>query len=483
MQKDVLSEKIYKHFINGEWVESNSGELLQSINPANKQHLADFQRGNKDDIDRAVDAAQKAFDGPWLDTTFTDRAQYLFEIEKIIKENHKMLATIETLDNGKPFSETDNADIALVADHFQYFGSACRTFQETHIDLPGQHALNKSVPLGVVGMIIPWNFPLLMFAWKIAPALAAGNTIVIKPAEQTSLTALELMKKIAGVLPAGVLNIVTGVGSEAGDALASHKAIRKLAFTGSTAIGHMVALKAAQNGIPCTTELGGKSPVIVFPDADLDAAAAGAVSAITFNQGEVCSAGSRVLVEESIAEEFQQRMVEIMKNIKVGNPFDAENTMGAVVSKEQFDKIQKYISYANDTAELEVLCGNEPVSSEGFFVRPMLVLSNNDSKLAKEEIFGPVLSMITFKDEEEALAIANDTSYGLGAGLWTKDESLIARMTGKRGIQAGRIWVNQHHTYSAHTQFGGFKDSGIGRETSLEMLSAYTQNISVCIKR
>lgn len=481
--KSAITEKEYGNFIGGKWVKSQSGQTLKSINPATKQIIAEFQRSNADDINVAVKEAQKAFEGPWINTTFTDRAAYLFKIQKIIEENKDQLSLVEALDNGKPLNETTNADIPLAADHFNYFGSVARTFQDNHIDLPGMHSKNTSEPLGVVGMIIPWNFPLLMFAWKVAPALAAGNTIVIKPAEQTSLAALELMKLISDVLPPGVLNVVTGLGHEAGDALASHTDIRKLAFTGSTEIGRLVAVKAAQNSIPCTTELGGKSPLLIFPDADLDEAAKIAVSAATFNQGEVCTCGSRLLVHEDIRDELSSRIVKLMKEIKVGDPLNPETQMGAVASEEQFNKIHGFIKHAKENPELEILCGLEEVSQDGYFIRPMLVLTDNKSMLAKEEIFGPVLSLITFKDEAEAIEIANDTMYGLGGGLITKDEARIERITGKHGIKAGRIWVNMYHAYPAHAPFGGYKESGIGRETHLGMISAYTQNKNVLIQR
>lgn len=481
---NVLTETTYLNFIGGQWHQSASGQTLKTINPSNKETLAEFQRSNAEDVDLAVKAAQEAFDGEWGKTTFTERSKYLFDIQKAIQDNAEQLALVEAMDNGKSINETTAADIPLSADHFEYFGSVARTFQDNHIGLPGADSINISVPLGVVGAIIPWNFPLLMFAWKVAPALAAGNTVVMKVAEQTPLSVLELLKKIQTILPAGVLNVVTGLGEEAGAALASHTGIRKLAFTGSSVVGRMVAIEAAKNGIPCTTELGGKSPVIVLPDADLEKAAQIVVSAATFNQGEVCTCGSRVLVHESIKDELIPLVVKLMNEVKVGDALDTDNTIGAVVSKEQFDKINSYIEYAQNHPDIEVLCGGKAdENATGYFIQPTLVLSDNSSKLAQEEIFGPVLTMITYKDEDHALEIANDTSYGLGATIITDSADAIAKFTGRNGIQAGRVWVNTHHLYPAHAPFGGFKDSGIGRETHLSMIAAYTQNKNILIAR
>lgn len=481
--ENPLSQKEYGNFIGGEFIPSKSGQTFDVINPATKQVIAKVQRSQAEDIDVAVETAQKAFLGPWGDLTPTERAGYLFKIQKVIEDNAEKLALIESMDNGKTLAETSGADIPLSADHFRYFAAVALTHEDTHVDLPGQHSKITSEALGAVGMIIPWNFPLLMFAWKAAPALAAGNTMVVKIAEQTPLSVLELMSMIQDILPAGVLNIVTGLGEEAGAALASHTGIRKLAFTGSTAVGRLVAVQAAKNGIPCTTELGGKSPVVVMPDADLDEAAKIVVLASTFNQGEVCTCGSRVLVHESIRDQLIPKVVELMKAIVVGNPLDPNSTIGAVASEEQFNKITSYIEHAKSNPEMEILCGLEDVSDEGYFIRPMLVLTSNDSKLAQEEIFGPVLSMITFKDEAEAIQIANDTTYGLGATVISNDLNVVDRMTSKHGIQAGRIWVNQHHTYPSHAPFGGYKDSGIGRETHKMIYDSYTQSKNVLMAR
>jgi aldehyde dehydrogenase len=485
MQDQFKFDTEYNNYIGGQFVPAKSGLVIESINPSNKQVLATIPRSGAEDVNAAVSAAKIASKGEWLDTTYTERAEYLFKIQQAILDNADRLAMLEALDNGKPLSETTGADIPLCAKHFSYFAAVGLTHQDTHIDLPGQNSKNTAEPLGVVAMITPWNFPLLMFSWKIAPALITGNTIVIKPAEQTSLSALELMKIINGILPAGVLNVVTGLGSEAGAALATNKDIRKLAFTGSTVTGNIVTVEAAKNNIPCTTELGGKSPVFVFEDANLDEAAAGIVSAFTFNQGEVCTAGTRAFIQESIRDEMLELILEKAKAIKVGNPLDPQNTMGAIVSEAQFNKVQSYINYAAEDQNMEILCGpSEEVSSEGYFIRPTVVLTDNKSKLSTEEIFGPVLSLMTFKGEDDAIEMANDSLYSLGAGLWTNDFARVERMTGKRGICAGRIWHNQHHTYDAHSPFGGHTPgSGNGRETHMMMCAPYTKNKNVCSKR
>lgn len=329
----------------------------------------------------------------------------------------------------------------------------------------------------MVGQIIPWNFPLLMAAWKLAPALAAGCTIVLKPAEQTPLTIIELAKKISHLLPPGVLNIVTGFGEEAGAALATHKGIKKLAFTGSSAVGKLVVKAAAENMIPVTLELGGKSPNIVFPDANIEKAIEGLTLGACFNQGEVCTCGSRALVHEDIFDQVVEGLKKRFSKIKVGDPLLFETMKGAQASQEQFEKISSYLDHANKNDRCIV--GGKVIVGEGFFVEPSVYETTNSSKIAQEEIFGPVLSLIRFKTEEEAIQIANETSYGLGSGLWTKDVNRIFRMT--RAIQAGRVWVNNYHTYPAHAPFGGYKNSGIGRETHKMMLQSYRQNKNVII--
>lgn len=464
----------YKLFIGGEWVESLSGQTFDSINPATGKVLASFQSGNEEDIDVAVAAATKAF-ASFRYKSPSERSSLLLKIADTIESNLEEFAKMETLDNGKPIRETMAADIPLCVDHFRYFAGVIRSEEDSGSSLDAHtYSYNYKEPIGVVGQIIPWNFPLLMAVWKLAPALAAGNCIVLKPAEQTPLTILELMKKIQDFLPPGVINVVTGFGEQAGAPLVKHPGVKKIAFTGSTEVGKKIAKSAAESMKPVTLELGGKSPNIVFPDANLSKAVEGVTMGAVFNQGEVCTCGSRALIHEDIYEDFKKALIDRFEKVEVGDPMKPSTMIGAQVSKEQFDKISGYLSHAKTSEDCDIVCGGEPEPSDGYFIKPTIVETSNHSKLAQEEIFGPVLSLIRFKDEEEALAIANDTVYGLGAGVWTKDVNRIQRLV--KGIEAGRVWVNNYHAYPAHSPFGGYKESGYGRETHKMALSAYQQN-------
>lgn len=413
----------------------------------------------------------------------------MLKVAQVIEDNAQYLATIDTIDNGKPIRETTAADVPLVADHFRYFAGVIRG-EEGGISEHDKDTVSIVLhePMGVVGQIIPWNFPLLMAAWKIAPALAAGNCSVVKPAEQTPTSILALMELIGEVLPPGVLNIVNGFGAEAGKALATNPRIAKISFTGSTATGRMIMQYATENIIPSTMELGGKSPNIFFPsimDADdefFDKAIEGAVM-FAFNQGEVCTAPTRILVHESIAEAFTARVVERVKAIKAGNPLDPETMIGAQVSKPQYDKILNYIKIGIEEGA-EVLVGGhgqqlEGELSEGYYIEPTILKGHNKMRVFQEEIFGPVVALTTFKTTEEAIEIANDTIYGLGAGVWTRDAHELYQVP--RAIQAGRVWVNQYHSYPAHAPFGGYKQSGFGRENHKMMLDHYRQTKNMLI--
>jgi acyl-CoA reductase-like NAD-dependent aldehyde dehydrogenase len=476
---DLKLQDTYRHLIGGEWVVSSSRQTLETVNPATEEVLARFQAGNGEDIDAAVTAARRAFPN-WRRTTVTERARILNAIADIIETNKEDFARIETLDNGKPIRESRNVDIPLSVDHFRYFASVIRAEENTSARLNDtDQSYNYAEPLGVVGQIIPWNFPLMMAAWKIAPALAAGNCVVLKPAEQTPLSVLELGQRIQHLLPPGVLNIVTGDGPGAGAPLVAHREVDKIAFTGSTEVGRLIAEEAGKRMTPVTLELGGKSPNIVFPDANLPRAMEGLVLALALNQGEVCTCGSRALVHTDVYDKVRQGLKARFERIRVGDPLDETTVMGAQVSREQFDTINSYLQHAHHDRGIKIVCGGQPVNRKGYFIQPTIVETDNTTKLDQEEIFGPVLTLMRFRDEAEAVAMANDTPYGLGAGLWTRDVNRIHRMT--REIQAGRIWVNTYHAYPAHAPFGGYKDSGRGRETHKMMLDAYRQNKNVII--
>jgi aldehyde dehydrogenase len=450
--------------------------------------ICEIPESTAEDIDLALDAAHAAKDA-WGKTSVQQRSNILLKIADRIEENLEMLAVAETWDNGKAVRETLNADIPLAADHFRYFAGCIRAQEGTMGEIDETTvAYHFHEPLGVVGQIIPWNFPLLMAAWKLAPALAAGNCIVMKPAESTPVSILKLMEVIGDLLPAGVLNIVNGMGRVAGEALASSTRIAKIAFTGSTPVGSHIMKRAAENIIPSTTELGGKSPNVFFEDIMqqeedyINKCAEGLVLAF-FNQGEVCTCPSRAVIQESISDDFIKIVIERAKLIKRGNPLDTEVQVGAQASQMQFEKILSYVDIGRQEGA-EVLMGGqvEQLGAEfdnGYYIQPTLMKGHNKMRIFQEEIFGPVVSVTTFKDEAEALEIANDTEFGLGAGLWTRDMNLAYRMG--RGIQAGRVWTNCYHMYPAHAAFGGYKKSGVGRETHKMVLEHYQQTKNLLV--
>ena len=472
----------YENYIGGEWVAPVKGEYFDNISPVNGQAFCKIPRSTAEDIELALDAAHAAKDA-WEKTSVAARSNILLKIADRIDENLEKLAVAETWDNGKAVRETLAADVPLCADHFRYYAGCIRA-QEGSIGEIDENtvAYHFHEPLGVVGQIIPWNFPLLMACWKLAPALVTGNCVIMKPAEQTPASILILMEVIGDLLPPGTLNIVNGYGAEAGQALATSTRIAKIAFTGSTPVGSHILKCAAENIIPSTVELGGKSPNIFFEDVMdqedefISKCVEGAVLAF-FNQGEVCTCPSRLLVQESIYDAFIAKVVERVKQIKRGNPLDTETMVGAQASKEQFDKIMSYVEIGKEEGAELVIGGEveqlEGDLGEGYYIQPTVMKGTNEMRIFQEEIFGPFVSVTTFKDEAEALEIANDTEFGLGAGLWTRDTNRAYRMG--RGIQAGRVWMNCYHAYPAHAAFGGYKKSGVGRETHKMMLDHYQQ--------
>ena len=480
--KEEIKIKPGKLFIDGKWVDSVSAKSFDTLSPATEGVITSVAEGDKADIDLAVSAARKAFEeGPWRNIDARERGKVLLRIMELIDKNKDELALLETLDNGKPISETTNADIPLVIDCFLYYAGWADKIHGETIPVRGEffnYTLRE--PVGVVGQIIPWNFPLLMAAWKIAPALACGNTVVLKPAEQTPLTALRLGEicQEAG-LPDGVLNIVPGYGPTAGAALAEHMDVDKIAFTGEYSTGQIIMQAASKNLKRISLELGGKSPNIVFADSDIDSAVAGAMTGIFFNQGEVCCAGSRLFLEKSIHEEFIDKLSNRAANMSVGNPEDAGTQMGAQVSKEQFDKILGYI----DTGKKEgakLVTGGERCGERGYFIKPTIFDEvDNNMKIAREEIFGPVVSAITFDDVSEVVRQGNLSIYGLAAAVWTRDIKKAHRLA--RDLKAGTIWINTYNTFDAASPFGGFKQSGFGRELGVHALELYTQVKSVWI--
>ncbi len=478
----------YENFIGGEWVAPVKGQYFENITPVTGEVICEIPRSSAEDIELALDAAHKAKDD-WGRTSVTARSNILLKIADRIEANLEMLAVADSWDNGKAVRETLNADIPLAADHFRYFAGCLRAQEGTMGEIDENTvAYHFHEPLGVVGQIIPWNFPILMAAWKLAPALAAGNCIVLKPAEQTPVSILKVIEVIADLLPPGVLNIVNGYGREAGQALATSTRIAKIAFTGSTPVGSMIMKFAADNIIPSTVELGGKSPNVFFEDImqqeeDYINKCAEGLTLAFFNQGEVCTCPSRAVIQESIYDDFISVVMERAKMIKRGNPLDTETQVGAQASKEQFDKILSYVEIGkNEGAQLLMGGGIEQVGAEfdkGFYIEPTLMKGHNKMRIFQEEIFGPVVSVTTFKTEAEALEIANDSEFGLGAGVWTRDMNLAYRMG--RGIQAGRVWTNCYHAYPAHAAFGGYKKSGVGRETHKIALEHYQQTKNLLV--
>ncbi|ANU22160.1 aldehyde dehydrogenase [Planococcus donghaensis] len=478
----------YENFINGEWKAPVKGQYFDNVSPVTGKKFTEIARSTAEDVELALDAAHAAKDA-WGKTSVTERANALLKIADRMEQNLEMLAVAETWDNGKAVRETLNADLPLAIDHFRYFAGAIRAQEGSLSQLDDDTvAYHFHEPLGVVGQIIPWNFPILMAVWKLAPALAAGNCVVLKPAEQTPASILVLAELIGDILPPGVLNIVNGFGLETGKPLASSPRISKVAFTGETTTGRMIMQYASQNLIPVTLELGGKSPNIFFKDimdaddAFLDKAVEGFVM-FALNQGEVCTCPSRALIQEDIYDEFMERVLKRVAAIKLGNPLDPETMMGAQASTEQMEKIQSYLDIGKQEGA-EVLAGGdrnhlEGDLAEGYYIQPTVFKGHNKMRVFQEEIFGPVVSVTTFKTKEEALEIANDTLYGLGSGIWTRDTNTAYRFG--RGIQAGRVWTNCYHQYPAHAAFGGYKMSGFGRENHLMMLNHYQQTKNMLV--
>lgn len=474
--KNYLDEN-YGLFINGEFVKGHSDETLEVKNPATGETLSHITKANEKDVDTAVAAAQEAFES-WSLTSKTERANLLRQISNKMMENKEKIATIETLNNGKPIRETSGIDIPYAARHFNYFASVIETHEGSVNDIDKDTmSIIRHEPIGVVGAVVAWNFPMLLASWKIAPAIAAGNTIVIQPSSSTPLSLLEVAKIFQEILPKGVVNVVTGKGSESGNAIFNHEGVNKLSFTGSTNVGYQVAEAGAKRIVPATLELGGKSANIILDDANLDLAVEGIQLGILFNQGEVCSAGSRLLVQEGIYDKLISRLKEAFSNIKVGDPLDEHTQMGSQTSQEQMEKIQSYITYA-EQSNAEILTGGKRITNDGldsgYFLEPTLIaVKDNADKLAQEEIFGPVLTIIKVKDDEEAIKIANDSEYGLAGGVFSQDITRALNIA--KAVKTGRIWINTYNQVPEGAPFGGYKKSGIGRETYKEALSNYQQ--------
>ena len=488
LQKQIALRPRYDNFIGGQWVAPVDGQYFTNITPITGKPLCEVARSQAADVELALDAAHKAKDA-WGRTSPTERSNILLKVADRMEERLEVIALAETLDNGKPIRETRAADVPLAIDHFRYYAGCIRAQEGSIAEIDHTtYAYHFHEPLGVVGQIIPWNFPLLMAAWKLAPALAAGNCIVLKPAEQTPMAIMALMDIIGDLLPPGVVNVVNGFGIEAGKPLATSKRIAKIAFTGETSTGRLILQYASENIIPSTVELGGKSPNIFFEDvmaADdefLDKALEG-FAMFALNQGEVCTCPSRVLIQKSIYDRFIKLAVERVAKITQGHPLDGATMIGAQASQEQLEKILSYIEIGKAEGA-KVLLGGERAHlggelEGGYFVQPTILEGHNKMRIFQEEIFGPVVAVTTFETEEEALAIANDSEFGLGAGVWSRDGNRAFRMG--RGIQAGRVWTNCYHLYPAHAAFGGYKKSGIGRETHKMMLDHYQQTKNLLV--
>lgn len=479
----VKPDQNYKLFIDGKWVEGVEGKTFKTYNPANGELLATCVEAGKEDVELAVKASWKAYE-TWKDVSPQERAAMLLKIADLIDENAEKLAYIETLDNGKPIRETKLVDIPLSSDHFRYFASAIRTEegQAVMIDKNTMSIILRE-PIGVVGQVIPWNFPILMGAWKIAPALAAGDCVVIKPSSATPLSLLELAKILGEVLPKGVVNVITGKGSTAGQYMLDNEGFRKLAFTGSTEVGYSVADAAAKKLIPATLELGGKSANIYFPDCPWEKAIEGIQMGILFNQGQVCCAGSRVFVHEDIYDKFLDEAKKAFESVKVGLPWEEGIQMGSQINEKQLNKILNYVEIGKKEGA-KVICGGYRLTDNGLdkgaFMKPTILADvDNKMRVAQEEIFGPVVTIIKFKTEEEVIRMANDSVYGLGGAVWTKDINRAFRVA--RGVETGRMWVNNYNTLPAHAPFGGYKKSGMGRETHKMMLDNYSQKKNIFI--
>ena len=473
----------YQLYINGQWRDAEGGKTYKVYNPSNGEFMATCAAASKADVDDAVKAAWAAFP-EWKKVGVTERATILLNIADIIDANAEHLAMIETLDNGKPIRETMNVDVPLSADHFRYFAGVIRS-EEGSASMLADDKLSiiLNEPIGVVGQIVPWNFPFLMGAWKLAPALAAGNCIIFKPSSTTSLSILEFMKLIEQELPPGVLNIITGGGGSTGQYILDHPDIRKLAFTGSTEVGYSVAKAAAEKLIPATLELGGKSANIYFDDCNFDKAIDGACVGILFNQGQVCCAGSRIFVQDTFYDKFVAALKAKFESIKVGLPWKKDTQMGSQIDKRQLEKILSYVEIGKNEGAQVITGGGAAVvegGENGAFMKPTLMADvNNSMRVACEEIFGPVAVVIKFHDEDEVISMANDSEYGLGGAVWTKDINRAFRVA--RAIETGRMWINAYNDLPAGSPFGGYKKSGIGRETHKMILNAYTQKKNIFI--
>ena len=483
MIQELNIDKEYAMYINGEWTKGNGGQTLKSISPVNGETLATIVDAVDEDVDVAIAAANEALK-TWRTTSLEYRSDLLLKIADLIVANAAHLALVETMDNGKPIRETTGIDVPLSADHFRYFAGVLRSEEGAAQTLDSDTlSLVLREPIGVVGQIIPWNFPLLMAAWKIAPALAMGNTIVIHPSSSTSLSILELVKIIDGVLPKGVLNVVTGKGSKSGEYMLHHEGLAKLAFTGSTEVGYKVAAAAASRLIPATLELGGKSANIFFDDCNMDKALEGAQLGIVFNQGQVCCAGSRIFVQEGIYDEFVAKLITAFENIKVGLSYESDVQMGAQVNEAQMKIILNYIEIAKQEGATIATGGYRRTDGDlakGCYLAPTLIVDvDNSMRVAQEEIFGPVAVVVKFKDAADVIAQANNSMYGLAAGVWTQDINIALKVA--RALESGRVWINTYNQLPAGAPFGGYKKSGIGRETYKSMIDAYSQTKNIFI--